>query len=117
MLSGTAFESDLIAIGDIVPDEVAYAQPNAVPDPLTQLRTSLQTRNILLNSKPIDKTSKIYFESYAKLNRKSYGLHDQYDALIHQTRYSFASFSAISSVFIHLLGMVFLISPRIMSRP
>ena len=92
MSSEKPFESESIAIGDIIPEEQILTQPTIHPDPLTQLRNGLlQDGKFVRNSKPLDKEANIYFESYILSNRISHGSHDQYDALIHQTRYFFVS--------------------------
>lgn len=84
-------ETEIIAVGDIVPED--FNPQVEFPDALTQLRTSLRERQCELKSDLLDKKRNNYFESYAEKNRKSYGLHDQYDALIHKHRYcSLSSF-------------------------
>ena len=106
------FDSEIIAVGDIVPDD--FIPPVDFPNALTQLRNNLREYNFVLNSKPLDKSKRIFFESYIRKERESKGSHDQYDALIHKHRYCLDFTSQLS---INLLGKDFPILHRTIFFP
>lgn len=94
MESTKIFENELIAIGDIIQEDMLTLPTNNkeaknYPNVLAQVRTKLREGNYVLNSNKSLDDAKIYYESYIKKERVSFGLHDQFDALIHKRKYFF----------------------------
>jgi hypothetical protein len=76
---------DKVTFADLSENKDVSSTPKV--NGLAQMRTQLLNLGFECNSKSISKESHIYFESYIKKDRHSYGDHDVFDALIHQHKF------------------------------